>query len=240
MEIINVKNLCKNYKNVKAVNNVSFQVNKGEIFGLLGVNGAGKTTIIKILTGLIKKDNGEITIDNFDIEKNIYEIKKIINVSPQNSSFASKLSVKENLNFFAKIYDVQDQEYINHLIEIFALNDVLNQKANKLSGGYQRRLSIAISLINKPKILFLDEPTLGLDVLARHTLWEIIKQIKTNTTIVLTSHYLEEIEALCDHVMIMSKGENLAYGNVEELIKESNSKNLEDAFIKIVNAKKRN
>ena len=237
MNIITIDNVCKNYKAKKALDNVSLSIKKGELFGLLGVNGAGKTTLIKILCGLTRKTCGTITINNFNLDKEIDKIKEIIDISPQETSVANNLTVKENLEFFANLYNNNDTNTINEIVDIFNLNEVLNQRAKTLSGGYKRRLSIAIALISKPKILFLDEPTLGLDVFARRELWNIIKKLQKNITIILTSHYLEEIENLCDRVAILSNGKLLKTGTIEEIKQITNTQNFEDAFIKLVEAK---
>ena len=237
MNIITIDNVCKNYKSKKALDNVSLSIKKAELFGLLGVNGAGKTTLIKILCGLTRKTSGTITINNFNLDKEIDKIKEIIDISPQETSVANNLTVKENLEFFANIYNNNDVKTINEIIDIFNLNEVLNQRAKTLSGGYKRRLSIAIALISKPKILFLDEPTLGLDVFARRELWNIIKKLQKNITIILTSHYLEEIENLCDRVAILSNGKLLKTGTIEEIKQLTSTQNFEDAFIKLVEAK---
>jgi ABC-2 type transport system ATP-binding protein len=237
MNIITINNVCKNYKSKKALDNVCLSIKQNELFGLLGVNGAGKTTLIKILCGLTRKTSGTITINNFNLDKEIDKIKEIIDISPQETSVANNLTVKENLEFFANIYNNNDVKTINEIIDIFNLNEVLNQRAKTLSGGYKRRLSIAIALISKPKILFLDEPTLGLDVFARRELWNIIKKLQKNITIILTSHYLEEIENLCDRVAILSNGKLLKTGTIEEIKQITNTQNFEDAFIKLVEAK---
>lgn len=237
MNIITIDNVCKNYKSKKALDNVSLSIKQAELFGLLGVNGAGKTTLIKILCGLTRKTSGTITINNFNLDKEIDKIKEIIDISPQETSVANNLTVKENLEFFANIYNNNDVKTINEIIDIFNLNEVLNQRAKTLSGGYKRRLSIAIALISKPKILFLDEPTLGLDVFARRELWNIIKKLQKNITIILTSHYLEEIENLCDRVAILSNGKLLKTGTIEEIKQITNTQNFEDAFIKLVEVK---
>ncbi len=237
MNIITIDNVCKNYKSKKALDNVSLTIKESELFGLLGVNGAGKTTLIKILCGLTRKTSGTITINNFNLDKEIDKIKEIIDISPQETSVANNLTVKENLEFFANIYNNNDDKTLNEIIDIFNLNEVLNQRAKTLSGGYKRRLSIAIALISKPKILFLDEPTLGLDVFARRELWNIIKKLQKNITIILTSHYLEEIENLCDRVAILSNGKLLKTGTIEEIKQITNTQNFEDAFIKLVEAK---
>lgn len=237
MNIITIENVCKNYKTKKALDNVSLTIKEGELFGLLGVNGAGKTTLIKILCGLTNKTSGTIMINNFSLDKEIDKIKEIIDISPQETSVANNLTVKENLEFFANIYNNNNTNTINEIIDIFNLNEVINQKAKTLSGGYKRRLSIAIALISKPKILFLDEPTLGLDVFARRELWNIIRKLQKDITIILTSHYLEEIENLCDRVAILSNGKLLKTGTIEELKRITNAQNFEDAFIKLVEAK---
>lgn len=242
--IITLNNVCKNYKAKKALNNVSLQIQQGELFGLLGVNGAGKTTLIKILCGLTKKTSGTITINDFDLDKDINQIKHIIDISPQETAIANNLTVKENLEFFANIYNDRksannsnNENIVDEIIQTFSLHEVLSQRAKTLSGGYKRRLSIAIALISKPKILFLDEPTLGLDVFARRELWNIIKKLRHNITIILTSHYLEEIENLCDRVAILSSGKLLKTGTIEEIKQTTNTQSFEDAFIKLVEAK---
>ena len=234
MSFITINNLTKNYKSKVAVNDVSLQINKGELFGLLGVNGAGKTTLIKILCGLTKKTNGTVIVDGLNLDKDINKIKEIVDISPQETSVANNLTVKENLEFFSAIYNKDDNYLIDEVVKIFNLKEVLNQKAKTLSGGYKRKLSIAIALISKPKILFLDEPTLGLDVFARRELWEIINKLKNNVTIILTSHYLEEIEYLCDRVGILSKGKLLKVDTIEEIKKLTNKNTFEEAFIKLV------
>ena len=235
MDIITINNVCKTYKTKKALDNVSLSIKQGELFGLLGVNGAGKTTLIKILCGLTKKTSGTVIISDLDLDKDIDKIKEIIDISPQETSVANNLTVKENLEFFANIYNSNGE--IEDVVSLFNLNEVLNQRAKTLSGGYKRRLSIAIALISKPKILFLDEPTLGLDVFARRELWKIIKTLQKKITIILTSHYLEEIENLCDRVAVLSNGKLLQTGTIEEIKKMTNTNNFEDAFIKLVEAK---
>jgi len=237
MSIISVENLTKCFKKKKALDGVSLSIEKGELFGLLGVNGAGKTTLIKILCALTKKSFGKVEIDGYDLDEKVDKIKEIVGVSPQETSVALNLTVKENLEFFANIYGKNNQDRVCEVIETFRLRDVLNQRAKTLSGGYKRRLSIAIALISNPKILFLDEPTLGLDVFARRELWEVIKKLKGSITIILTSHYLEEIEALCDRVAILSKGELIKTGTVDDIKEKTYSKTFEDAFIKLVELK---
>ena len=226
--------LTKEFKNKVAVNKLNLNIKKGELFSLLGTNGAGKTTTIKMLTTLIEPTSGNIKISGLDSKVNKQKIRERINVSPQETAIALNLSVKENLEFMAGVYQIENsKERINELINMFNLNEVLNKKAKTLSGGWQRRVSIAISLINNPQILFLDEPTLGLDVIARKQLWDIIEKLKGKITIILTTHYMEEAENLSDRIGIMSNGNLVDVGTVKELIQKSNSKNLEDAFIKI-------
>ena len=236
MSIISISNLNKNYKTKTALDNLNLEIEKGELFGLLGVNGAGKTTLIKILCGLTKKTSGKVFVNGYNLDQDLDNIKQIIDISPQETSVANNLTVKENLEFFANIYNTNDQETISQIISTFNLGEVLNQRAKTLSGGFKRRLSIAIALISKPQILFLDEPTLGLDVFARRELWKAIKKLKNNITIILTSHYLEEIESLCDRVAILSKGKLLSIGTVEDIKKSTLSSNFEEAFIKLVEA----
>lgn len=232
---IEVNNLSKKYKNKFAVDNLSLSVNKGEIFSLLGTNGAGKTTTIKILSTLIEPTNGTATIEGNDILNNKMNIREIINVSPQETAIASNLTVKENLEFMADVYRVSNpKEKINELIDLFKLNDVLRQRGKTLSGGWQRKISIAISLINEPRVLFLDEPTLGLDVITRKELWKIIGNLKNKTTVILTTHYMEEAEFLSDRVAIMNKGKLIAIGTPEEIKVHAGKENFEDAFTSLV------
>lgn len=233
--MIKINNLTKKYKDKLAVDNLSLEIKTGELFSLLGTNGAGKTTTIKMLSTLILPTSGEVEINNLDLVKDSSKIKEIINISPQEIAVASNLTVLENLYFMAGIYQIPNKEdKIKELIKLFKLEEVLKQKAKTLSGGYQRKLSIAISLINNPKILFLDEPTLGLDVISRHDLWKIIELLKGKTTIILTTHYMEEAEALSDRIGIMNKGKLIELGTSKELIKKAKTKNFEDAFIKII------
>ena len=233
--MIKINNLTKKYKDKLAVDNLNLEIKTGELFSLLGTNGAGKTTTIKMLSTLILPTSGEVEINNLDLVKDSSKIKEIINISPQEIAVASNLTVLENLYFMAGIYQIPNKEdKIKELIKLFKLEEVLKQKAKTLSCGYQRKLSIAISLINNPKILFLDEPTLGLDVISRHDLWKIIELLKGKTTIILTTHYMEEAEALSDRIGIMNKGKLIELGTSKELIKKAKTKNFEDAFIKII------
>ena len=233
MEIIKVSNIVKEYKDVKALKGVSLSINEGELYGLLGVNGAGKTTLIKILSGLTRRTSGEAYVKGYSLEE-MDEIKKIVDISPQEVAVANNLTVYENLVFFQELYNKKDKEYLEMVIDSLDLTDVLKKKAKTLSGGYQRRLSIAMGLMSKPEILFLDEPTLGLDVLARRELWNIIRKFKGKITIILTSHYLEEIEALCDRIGVMSKGQLLFQGTADEMKERTNETSFEEAFVKIV------
>ncbi len=233
--MIKINNLTKKYKEKLAVDNLNLEIKTGELFSLLGTNGAGKTTTIKMISTLILPTSGTININGLDIIKDREKIKRIINISPQETAIAPNLTVLENLYFMASIYEIKKaKEKINELIKLFKLEEVLNQKAKTLSGGYQRKLSIAISLINDPEILFLDEPTLGLDVISRRELWHIIENLKGKITIILTTHYMEEAEILSDRIGIMNKGKLIELGTSKELIKKTNAKNFEDAFIKIV------
>ena len=234
MYSIETKDLTKKFKDKVAVNNLDLKIKKGELFALLGVNGAGKTTTIKMLSGLILPTSGSITTLNMDMKKDTLKIKEILNVSPQETAIAPNLTVRENLDFMAGVYQIKNKDdKINELIKLFKLNEVLNKRAKTLSGGWQRKVSIAISLINDPKILFLDEPTLGLDVIARKELWKIISELKGKITIILTTHYMEEAESLSDRIGIMVSGKLIDIGTAKELIKKTKSKNFEDAFVSI-------
>ncbi|MBQ8132150.1 MAG: ABC transporter ATP-binding protein [Bacilli bacterium] len=234
MNSIETKKLSKKFKDKTAVNEINLQIKQGELFALLGTNGAGKTTTIKMLSGLILPTSGEILIENMNIKKDIFKIKEILNVSPQETAIAPNLSVKENLEFMAGVYQIKDKDKkINELIKLFKLDEVLNKRAKTLSGGWQRKVSIAISLINDPKILFLDEPTLGLDVIARKELWKVINSLKGRITIILTTHYMEEAESLSDRIGIMANGNLIDIGTSQELIKKTKTKNFEDAFVSI-------
>ena len=234
MIAIETKSLTKKFKDKVAVNGIELNIKHGELFALLGTNGAGKTTTIKMLSGLILPTSGIIKILNMDMKKDIFKIKEILNISPQETAIAPNLTVKENLEFMAGVYQIQNKENkINELIKQFKLDEVLNKKAKTLSGGWQRKVSIAISLINDPKILFLDEPTLGLDVIARKELWKVIEGLKGKITIILTTHYMEEAESLSDRIGIMTNGNIVEVGTAKELIKKTKAKNFEDAFVAI-------
>lgn len=233
MAEIETRQLNKFYKNLHALKDINLGIKENELFGLLGVNGAGKTTLIKILTCLSKQTSGEAYVHGFSVKDNPEKVKEIVDVSPQETAVAHNLTVRENLDFFASLYNTRDEAYISSVVNAFSLEEVENQRAKTLSGGWKRRLSIAIGLISKPKILFLDEPTLGLDVIARRELWKIINNMKGKITIILTTHYLEEAEALCDRVAVMAKGKVKATGTPAELKAIAKTDDFEDAFIKI-------
>ncbi len=234
MNAIEIKKLTKKFKDKVAVNGIDLNIKQGELFALLGVNGAGKTTTIKMLSGLILPTSGSIVIENMDMKKDMFKIKEILNVSPQETAIAPNLTVKENLEFMAGVYQIKNKDKkINDLVRLFKLDEVLHKRTKTLSGGWQRKVSIAISLINDPKILFLDEPTLGLDVIARKELWKIIGELKGKITIILTTHYMEEAESLSDRIGIMANGNLIDIGTSKELMKKTKAKNFEDAFVSI-------
>lgn len=234
MNAIQTTNLTKRFKDFVAVDNLNLSIEQGELFALLGVNGAGKTTTIKMLSCLSKPTSGDATLLGDSIVSNPFAVKQKINVSPQETAIAPNLTVKENLELIAGIYGCNRKEATqkaDQTITDFGLSDLAGKKANILSGGWQRRLSIAMALISDPQILFLDEPTLGLDVLARRELWQVIEQLKHKITIILTTHYLEEVEALADRVAVIAKGQLKAIGTVAQLTENTHTNNLEDAFI---------
>ncbi len=234
---IKTTRLVKRYKDVTAVDKLDLEIRQGELFSLLGVNGAGKTTTIKMLTCLTTPSDGDAFVGGYSITKQSEQVKQLIGVSPQETAVAPNLSVKENLELICGIHSFSKEKTkakIKELCDKFDLAPVLNKKAGKLSGGWQRRVSIAMALISEPKILFLDEPTLGLDVIARHELWEVIRSLKGKITIILTTHYMEEAEALSDRIGIMKDGRLLAIGTVEELNSAAGTTNFETAFVAIV------
>lgn len=231
-----VTGLSRQYPDKTAVDNISFSVDKGSIFSLLGVNGAGKTTTIKMLCGLTRPTGGEAYVLSHNIHTELDEVKKLVNISPQDTSVASRLTVRENLEFIAGIYGAsrkKQREKADEMIQYFHLQEVADRRAKVLSGGWQRKLSIAMALITEPQIIFLDEPTLGLDVLARRELWEVIRRMKEKITIILTTHYMEEAESLSDKVAVMVDGQIKAMGSVEELKEQTGADNLEEAFVRI-------
>lgn len=234
MNAIIIRDLTKKYGNIVSVNHLNLTVEQGELFALLGVNGAGKSTTIKLLSCLIRPMSGDALLLGNSILSNSRAVKKIINISPQETAVAANLSVLENLVLIAGLYGQDRKTATKNAHEIaqkFGLETELNKKASHLSGGMQRRLSIAMALISKPQILFLDEPTLGLDVLARRELWTSIKSLKGKVTIILTSHYMDEVENLADRIGIMIKGQLTTVGTVAELTKQTGTSKLEDAFV---------
>lgn len=237
MQSIKTLDLVKKYKNITAVDKLNLEIFEGELFALLGVNGAGKTTTIKMLSCLTKPTSGDAFVGGYSVVKESQQVKRLIGVSPQETAVAPNLSVKENLELICGIYSLPKEKTsakIKELSEQFYLADVLDRKAGKLSGGWQRRVSIAMALIGEPKILFLDEPTLGLDVIARHELWETIRALKGSVTVILTTHYMEEAQALSDRIGIMKNGKLLAVGTVDELNKMAGTNSFEAAFVTIV------
>ncbi len=237
MQAIKTVELIKQYKNITAVDKLDLEIRQGELFSLLGVNGAGKTTTIKMLSCLTMPTDGDAVVGGYSITKESEQVKRLIGVSPQETAIAPNLSVKENLELICGIHGFpkeKTQAKITELSERFGLDTVLQRKAGKLSGGWQRRVSIAMALISEPKILFLDEPTLGLDVIARHELWETIRSLKGKITIILTTHYMEEAESLSDRIGIMKSGKLLAQGTVEELNEKAGTNDFEAAFVSIV------
>ena len=236
MEAIKTENLVKQYKDKTAVKGLDLTVHQGELYGLLGVNGAGKSTTIKMLSCLTRPTEGEAYVMGYSVSGESDKVKAIMNVSPQETAVAAKLSVRENLEFIARIYGCdkkQAKEKADRIIEDFSLQEITKQRASTLSGGWQRRLSIAMALITEPQVLFLDEPTLGLDVLARRELWHFIQSLKGKMTIVLTTHYLEEAESLCDRIGIMAHGVLCAEGSAQELKAKADTDDFEEAFIRL-------
>lgn len=228
--------LRKEYKNITAVKDVSFTIKDGEVFSLLGMNGAGKTTILKMLSCLTKPTSGDALVYGHSIVKEPEKVKELIGISPQENSFAKKLTVEENLRFMCGIYGMDKEKTnknVESIIEQFSLSDVRKQMAGKLSGGWQKRLSIAMAIITEPKLLFLDEPTLGLDVMARRDHWKIIESLKGKMSIIITTHYLEECEHLADRIAIVKEGNLKAIGTLSELQQLTGEEKLEEIFLKI-------
>ena len=237
MDAIKIEGLTKQYKDVLAVDNLSLTVSQGELFSLLGVNGAGKTTTIKMLSCLTQPTKGDAFLMGNSIRSETASVKSIIAVSPQETAVAPGLSVKENLELMCGAQGFSKEktrEKSAAMIREFSLEEIQNKRAGKLSGGWQRRLSIAMALIGEPKILFLDEPTLGLDVIARSELWDTIRALKGKVTIVLTTHYMEEAEALSDRIGIMKAGRLIALGTAQELKQRAGKERFEEAFVAIV------
>ena len=235
--VIRTDNLTKEYKDIIAVDRLNLEIYEGELFSLLGVNGAGKTTTIKMLSTLATPTSGDAYIFDYSISKDKEKIKEIIDISMQETAIARKLTVEENIEFYGRLSG-QDKTEIEEnkrtIYKAFGFDKIAKKKASKLSGGWQRKLSIALALISNPKILFLDEPTLGLDVIARRELWKTINELKSKMTIILTTHYMEEAEALADRIGIMKDGRLLFVGTKEELFNKTGKTNVEESFIEIV------
>lgn len=234
MNAIETKALCKRYGERLAVNELNLTVHQGERFALLGVNGAGKTTTVKLLTGLLLPSAGEAEVLGYSLTKENEQIKRRVGVSPQETAVAPNLTVQENLELIAGIFGKRRNDakaQASKIIAAFGLQEFAAARAKTLSGGWQRRLSIAMALIGEPELLFLDEPTLGLDVLARRALWEVIRSL--HMTLILTTHYMEEAEQLADHVGIMSGGRLLYCGTPKELIEKTGASSFEEAFVRM-------
>ncbi len=236
MNAIEMRGLTKAYKDRTAVDHLNLTIGEGELFALLGPNGAGKTTTIRMLSCLAAPTSGDAILCGESVAENPEGVRAVINVSPQETAVAQKLSVRENLELIAEIYGMNRQEAAKkaeQMLNDFSLADRARDRANKLSGGLQRRLSIAMALISNPRVLFLDEPTLGLDVRARRDLWKHVEALKGKMTIILTTHYLEEAEALSDRIGILNRGQLAALGTAEEIVRESGKASFEDAFLSL-------
>ena len=234
MKAIEARGLAKRYGDVTAVRELSFAVEQGELFSLLGVNGAGKTTAIRMLTGLTRPDAGDALLMGRSLKADLRGVKEVVAVSPQESAVAPRLTVSENLDLVARLHGAnraQARERLEAALGRFGLSEVRRRRAGALSGGWQRRLSIAMALISEPQVLFLDEPTLGLDVLARRGLWQLIGELKGKTAILLTTHSMEEAEALSDRIGIMNGGRLAAVGTPGELMTQAGATRFEDAFV---------
>lgn len=230
MNAIEIRNLTKKFGGRTAVDGLSLDIRRGEAFALLGVNGAGKTTAIRMLSGLLPADGGEARI--FGASAGSAEARARLGVSPQETAVAGNLTARENLALMARIHGMKDvKAAVQAQIDALSLGEIADRRAKKLSGGWQRRLSIAMAMISNPDVLILDEPTLGLDVLARRELWSVIRSLHGRTTLLLTTHYLEEAEALSDRIAVMARGKLCALGTAQELIDRTGAKNFEDAFV---------
>ena len=236
MNAIEIKGLTKKYKTKTAVDGIELTVEEGELFALLGVNGAGKTTTIRMLSCLSAPTSGEGFVHGHSILTDKSAVKEIIGISPQDTAVAEKLTVRENLEFIARVYGM-DREKIRtrtgEIIKTFGLEEYENARARTLSGGWKRKLSIAMALTAEPKVLFLDEPTLGLDVLARRELWRSIKKLKGKITVILTTHYMEDAEELSDRIAIMIDGKVASVGTLADSEKDAGVTGLENAFVTI-------
>ncbi len=237
MDAIKTVELTKNYKDLTAVDGLNLSVRQGELLSLLGVNGAGKTTTIKMLTGLTRPTSGDAFLNGRSVLTDSAAVKAMIAVSPQETAVAPNLTARENLELMAGVHGfpkAQARDKVTESIGRFGLGAVADKRAGKLSGGWQRRLSIAMALISGPQILFLDEPTLGLDVLARSELWDMIRALKGNMTVILTTHYMEEAEALSDRVAIMKSGRLLLTGAPAEIKQQAGTDKFDEAFVRVV------
>ncbi len=237
MNAIQIRTLTKRYKDVTAVDDLTLSIREGELFSLLGINGAGKSTTIKMLSCLVRPASGSAVLLGKDIVKDPQGVKAIIGVSPQETAVAPNLTVQENLELLCGVHGFSKAETAvrtGELLRSFSLEPIAKKHAAKLSGGWQRRLSIAMALVSRPKVLFLDEPTLGLDVIARSELWDLIRSLKGKITIILTTHYMEEAEALSDRIGIMKDGKLIALGTADSLKAQAGTEKFEDAFVAIV------
>lgn len=239
---IETRGLSKRFGDVTAVDALDLSIRRGELFALLGVNGAGKTTTIRMLTTLARPTGGTARVCGYDLLTESREVKRVSGISPQQTAIAQGLTVRENLMLMTRLYGAstaQAEERTDALLSALSLGDVAGRRAKVLSGGYQRRLSIALALASDPEVLYLDEPTLGLDVLARRELWHLISRLRGEKTIVLTTHYLEEAEALSDRVGVMAGGHLLAVDTPDGLKKSTGCDSFEDAFIRLVGGEAR-
>ena len=237
MEAIRTVNLTKKYKDITAVDRLNLTIERGELFALLGVNGAGKTTTIKMLCGLARPTSGDAFLAGHSVVSETAAVKRVIGVSPQETAVAPGLTALENLRLMAGVHGFsreKQNERIDELAAAFDLGGVLGKRAGRLSGGWQRRLSLAMALIGEPEILFLDEPTLGLEVIARAELWDVIRALRGRVTVILTTHYKEEAEALSDRIAVRKSGRVLAEGTAEALKARAGCERFEDAFIALV------
>lgn len=236
MNAIETRGLTRCFGSRRAVDALSLEIRQGEVFALLGLNGAGKTTAIRMMSGLLRPTAGDALIHGHSITAEPEAAKRLLNLSPQETAVAAKLTVRENLEFTARIYGAdagEARQRASQFLQDFGLTERAEDRAKKLSGGMQRRLSLAMALISEPKIVFLDEPTLGLDIVSRRELWKIVRRMKGRLTVVLTTHYLEEAEALADRVGIMAEGRLRALGTPEELKAQVGAERFEDAFLRL-------
>ncbi len=241
MDAILTRELSKRYGSVTALDSVTLSVRRGELYTLLGLNGAGKTTLVKLLTCLAEPSEGDALVLGKSVREQATAVKRLIGVSPQETALAPSLSVRENLSMLAGIFGLSRSERrgrVDALADKLSLGAVLDRRAGKLSGGWQRRVSIAMALVGDPSVLFLDEPTLGLDVLARRELWDVIASLHGVCTVLLTTHYMEEAEALSDRVGILDRGRLLSVGTPRELMEKTETESLEGAFLRIVRGKR--